>query len=109
MELSGPSFCQIKDGMPCNKWMITTWERTPKGTTYEVYYFTKKDDADTYFLYIQQCIGTDDLKKKINNPRTFKWEREAYEEFYKSLDLKTLEDAAKKIKFEQEHKFYPAR
>lgn len=109
MELSGPSFCQIKDGMPCNKWMITTLERTPKGTTYEVYYFTKKDDADTYFLYIQQCIGIDDLKKKINNPRTFKWEREEYEEFYKSLDLKTLEDAAKKIKFEQEHKFYPAR
>lgn len=109
MELSGPSFCQIKDGMPCNKWMITTWERTPKGTTYEVYYFTKKDDADTYFLYIQQCIGIDDLKKKINNPRTFKWEREEYEEFYNSLDLKTLEDAAKKIKFEQEHKFYPAR
>ena len=109
MELSGPSYCQIKDGLPCNKWLITTHERTPKGTSYEVYLFKTKPDAETYFLYLQQCIGVDDLLKKINNPRTFKWEREEYQEFYDSLDLKTLEEAAKKIKFEQEHKFYPAR
>lgn len=109
MELSGPSFCQIKDGEPCNKWMITSWERTPKGTSYEVYYFTRKDDAETYLLYLNQCIGVDDLKKKINNPRTFKWEVVDYENFLNSLDLTILENAAKALKFEHEHKFYPAR
>ena len=108
MELSGPSYCQIKDGYPCNKWLVTTHERTPKGTTYESYYFDTKDDAETYFLYLQQCIGIDDLLKKINNPRTFKWEKAEYEEFYNSLDLTTLENAVKNIKFEQEHHFYKA-
>ena len=109
MDLSGPSYCQIKDGLPCNKWMITTFERTPKGTAYDIYLFKKKDDAETYFLYLQQCIGVADLVKKINNPRTFKWEVAEYKEFLDSLDLKTLEKAAKRIKFETEHKFYPAR
>ena len=109
MELSGPSFCQIKDGLPCNKWIITTHERTPKGTFYEIYMFKTKSDAESYFLYIQQCIGVADLLKKIRNPRTFKWEREELQEFYETLDLKPLEKAAKKIKFEQEHKFYPAK
>ena len=109
MELSGPSYCQIKDGLPCNKWMLTAHERTPKGTTYDIYLFAKKDDAETYLKYLQQCIGVDDLLKKINNPRTFKWEKEEYQEFYNSLDLTVLENAAKKIKFETDHKFYPAK
>lgn len=109
MELSGPSYCQIKDGMPCNKWMITESERTPKGISYDVYYFVKKDDAETYLLYLQQCIGVDDVKKKINNPRTFKWEVAEYEEFLESLDLTVLEKAVENITFEKEHKFYPAR
>lgn len=109
MELSGPSFCQIKDGQPCNKWMITSWERTPKGTSYQIYYFVLKDDAETYLSYLQQCIGVDDIKKKIKNPRTFKWEKAEYQEFLDSLDLSVLEDAIKGLKFEQEHKFYPAK
>lgn len=109
MELSGPSFCQIRNGYPCNKWLITTHERTPKGTSYETYLFTSKADAETYFLYLQQCIGVEDLVKKIHNPRTFKWEKKEYEEFYQSLDLTVLENAVKNIKFEQEHNFYPAR
>lgn len=109
MELSGPSFCQIKDGYPCNKWIITTHERTPKGTVYDTYFFSTKADAEKYFLYLQQCIGVEDLKKKIRNPRTFKWERKEYQDFYDSLDLSILENAVKDLKFETEHKFCPAR
>lgn len=109
MELSGPSYCQIKDGLPCNKWMLTAYERTPKGTAYDIYLFAKKDDAEIYLKYLQQCIGVADLKKKITNPRTFKWEREEYQTFLDSLDLTVLENAAKKIKYETDHKFYPAR
>lgn len=109
MELSGPSFCQIKDGEPCNKWMISSWERTPKGTSYEIFYFSTEQDAETYLQYLNQCFGVADLKKKINNPRTFKWEVEEYKVFLSSLDLTTLEEAVKTIKFEKDHKFYPAR
>lgn len=109
MELSGPSFCQIKDGYPCNKWMITAHERTPKGTTYDIYLFTSRDDAETYLQYLQQCIGVADIQKKIHNTRTYKWEVEEYKTFLASLDLTVLEEAAKKLKFETDHKFYPAR
>ena len=109
MELSGPSFCQIKDGLPCNKWMITAFEKTPKGTKYDIYLFKTKKDAETYFLFLQQCIGVADLKKKISNPRTFEWEKREYREFLHSLDLTVLEKAAESIFFEKDYKFYPAR
>lgn len=109
MELSGPSFCQIKDGEPCNKWMITSWERTPKGTSYDIFYFSTEQEADTYLKYLNQCYGVEDLQKKIHNNRTFKWEIEEYKEFLASLDLNVLIDAVKDIKFIKEHKFYPSR
>lgn len=109
MELSGPSYCHIKDGLPCNKWMITAWDKTPKGTKYDIYYFTTEQEAETYLKYLNQVYGVEDLKKKINNPRTFKWEVKEYEEFLESLDLSFLENAVKDIHFEKDYKFYPAR
>lgn len=107
MEISGPSFCQIRDGYPCNKWMVTTYEKTPKGTSFDLYFFTTKADAEIYIQYLQQCIGIEDIKKKIYSPRTFKWEKKEYEEFLETIDTSVLEEAIKNIKVDIEHDFKP--
>ena len=109
MELSGPSFCHIRNGLPCRKWMITASERTPKGISCDVYFFVEKNDAETYLEYLRQCINIKETEQKIRSNRTFKWEKEELREFLKSIDTSILIKAAKKIKFTTEHTFYPAR
>lgn len=109
LEVTGPSFCIMHNGVPCNKWCITAVERTPKGFATTLYFFKRKDHAETYIKYLQQCAGVADIKKKIKNPRTYNWERDEYIEFLNSIDLSKLENAVKNLKFEQEYKFYDAR
>lgn len=109
MDFSGPSFCQIRHGEPCYKWMITAHERTPKGISYDVYYFKQKEDAETYLEYLRQCYNLEEINKKIKSNRTFKWEKKELIEFLNTIDTSILIKAVKNMKFETEHVFYPAK
>ena len=109
MDLSGPSFCQIRNGAPCYKWLITACERTPKGTSYDIYLFKEKQEAETYLEYLRQCYNLEETKKKIASNRTFLWEKKELIDFLKTIDTSILIKAVKHIKFEKDHVFYPAR
>lgn len=109
MEFSGPSFCQIHNGLPCHKWVITAHEKTPKGTKYDIYYFKDKGSAETYLEYLRQCYNLQETENKIKSRRTFLWEKQELIEFLKTIDTSFLINAVKNMKFDEEHIFYPAK
>lgn len=109
MEISGPSHILVRNGIPYNKYEVVTRLRTPKGTLVNFYFFDKYKDAETYYMYLHQVYGVEDIDKAIANKRTFLWEKEELKAFKATLDLKTLEDAVKNIKFETDKQFYPAK
>ena len=109
MKLSGPCFVLVHNGTPFNKWQVNkSFIRNHRITT-ESYYFDTKEDAETYFLYLQQEIAREDLEKTIKSKKTYNWERAELIEFKKTLDFSILEDKIKDIQFTQEINYCEAR
>lgn len=109
MEISGPCHVLVKNGVIINKYEIVTRLRTPKGTAATFYLFDKEKDAETYYNYLIQVYGVQDLDKTIANKRTYQWERDELVEFKATLDLSILENAVKKLNFDKVEEFYPAK
>lgn len=108
MEVTGPAIILLRDGYPVRLYEVVTKRKTPKGTSATHYYFKDSADAETYYNYLLQVAGIEQLDRTINNKRTFEWEREELIEFRKTLDLSILENEVKGIKFEENTIFYPA-
>lgn len=109
MEISGPGHILVRNGLPYDKYEVVTRLRTPKGTLANFYFFDKYKDAETYYLYLHQVYGIEEVDKAIANKRTYLWEKQELKEFKASLDLTILENAVKALKFETEEHFYPAK
>lgn len=109
MEISGPCHILVRNGLPYDKYEIVTRLRTPKGLLATFYFFDKYKDAEVYYHYLLQVEGVANIDKAINNKRTYLWEKEELREFKASLDLTILENAVKKLKFETDEQFYPAK
>lgn len=104
MNVSGPCFVLIKNGVPFNKYEVVATENSPLCITTEAFYFENKDDAELYVRYLQQEAGLKDINKLLSSNRTFKWEKEEYKEFKDSIDWDELRNAVKGLKFEY-HKY----
>lgn len=109
MDISGPGHILVRNGLPYDKYEVVTRLRTPKGTLANFYFFDKYKDAETYYLYLLQVNGVNDIDKAIANKRTYLWEKEELREFKASLDLTILENAVKNLKFDTDEQFYPAK
>lgn len=109
MDISGPSFCKVRNGKPCDKYLIITRARTPKGFTNVLYFFDKISDAELYLRYLQQIEGEKFIKTIISSARTPLWEKRDYQEFKESIDWEKLPAKVKKIKFTTETEFIELR
>lgn len=109
MEITGPSHVLVRNGFICDKYEVVTRLRTPKGTLATFYFFDKYKDAETYYMYLHQVYGIQEVDKAIANKRTYLWEKEELKEFKASLDLTVLENAVKTLKFDKDEQFYPAK
>ena len=109
MDISGPSFCKVRNGKPCDKYLIITRARTPKGITNVLYFFDKQSDAEIYLRYLQQIDGQQFRESVINSTRTPIWEKKEYKTFKESIDWEELPAKVKNIKFIQEIEFTEIR
>ena len=106
MNVSGPCFVIMKNGAPFNKYEVVATETTPLCITTEAFYFEDKNDAELYVRYLQQEAGLKDINKLLASDRTFKWEKDEYEEFKNSIDWGELRTAVKDLKFEYYKKVF---
>lgn len=109
MDISGPSFCGIRNGKPCNKYLIVTRVQTLKGITNVLYFFDTKDDAELYLRFLQQVEGEKFVNSVIHSNRTPIWERREFVEFKESIDWEELRVKVKDIKFTTETVFVEMR
>lgn len=105
MDISGPSFCAVRNGKPCNKYLLVTRERTPKGITNVFYFFDTVDAAELYLRFLQQLEGQRFIEGVINSSRTPLWEKREFREFQETIDWAELPAKIKKIKFTTETVF----
>lgn len=102
MKLSGPCHVSMHNGVPMDKWLVNkSYIRNHKIIT-ESYYFNTEQEAETFYLYLQQEIAREDLEKTIKSKKTYQWEREELLEFKKTLDFSILENKIKDITFSKE-------
>lgn len=109
MDISGPSFCAIRNGKPCNKYLLITREKTPKGIHNVLYFFTTKNDAEFYLRFLQQKEGERFLNSVLNSSRTPLWEKKEYDEFKESIDWEEIPAKVRDIKFTTEIVFTEIR
>lgn len=109
MEISGPSFCPIRNGKPCNKYLIITRERNPKGVLNTLYFFTNQDDAEVYLRFLQQVEGRRFVDSVLHSTRTPLWEKKEFRDFEESIDWEELPAKIKKIEFTTETVFTEIR
>lgn len=109
MDISGPCFVVIKNGMPFNKYEVAVRTKTPKGVQTTYYWFKRLQDAELYRLYLIQVEGLKDLDSTISSNRTYHWERKELETFRDSLDLETLPRKVQNIVFTTETVFVETR
>ena len=109
MDISGPSFCKVRNGKPCNKYLIITRERTPKGIYNVLYFFKTVNDAELYLRFLQQKEGERFIKSVIGSTRTPLWEKKEFKEFKDSIDWEEIPAKVKKIKFTTETVFTEIR
>lgn len=109
MELSGPCFVIVKDGLTINKYELVARVRTPKGTFNTLYYFNNEEDADIYKMYLFQQEGAKELNRLISSERTYKHEKRDYRAFRDSVDWETLPNRVKKMDVKIVKSFVPAR
>lgn len=102
MTISGPCFVIIKNGAPFNKYEVAVTETTPLAVITNLYYFDTKDDAEMYLLFLYQEAGEKELNKLLSSDRTFKWEKEEYRQFMKSIDWNVLKNKVKELTFTKE-------
>ena len=100
MNVSGPCFVIMKNGEIFNKYEVVATHKTPLLIVAEAFYFDKKDDAELYVKYLQREAGLKDINKLLSSDRTFKWEKEEYEEFKNSIDWDEYRRLVKDLKFE---------
>lgn len=102
MKLTGPCHVLMHNGVPMDKWLVNkSYVRNQQITT-ESYYFNTENEAETYFLFLQQEIAREDLEKTIKSKKTYQWERNELLEFKKTLDFSILENKIKNITFIKE-------
>lgn len=99
MSVSGPCFVIMKDGVSFNKYEVTHTVQTPLLIKTDSFYFDNKDDAETYFLFLQQEEGEKELNKTINCDRTFLYEKEELIAFRNSINWDELRDKVKKMSY----------
>lgn len=106
MNVSGPCFVSIKNGLPFGKYEVVATTKTPLSIITEAFYFEQNADAELYVKYLQQEAGLKDINKLLSSDRTFKWEKEEYRAFRDSINWDELRDAVKNLKFEYEKQIY---
>ena len=99
MSVSGPCFVIMKDGVPFNKYEVTQTEQTTFTIKTDSFFFDNKDDAETYFLFLQQEEGEKELQKAILADRTFVYEKEELIAFRDSIDWDVLRKKAAQLSF----------
>lgn len=100
MNVSGPCFVIVKNGVPFNKYEVNATVNSPIGCwTTTSYYFDKKEEAETFYLYLLQEEGEKEIDKLLKSDRTFLWEKAEYREFKKSINWQELRDKVKKIHY----------
>lgn len=109
MEISGPSLVLVKNGKPFNKYEVSTRVRTPKGVKTDLYWFNKQKDAELYIEYLVQVRGLQEMEETLRSKRTYLWEKQELLEFRETLDLTTLPEKVKKLKFTHESVFVETR
>lgn len=102
MKLSGPCHISYHLGKECDSWQVNLSYIKNNIITTESYYFQTKENAETYYLYLQQEIARDDLEKSIKSSKTYQWEKRELIDFKKTLDFSVLENKIKDIKFTKE-------
>lgn len=105
MDISGPSFCAVRNGKPCNKYLLITRERTPKGITNVLYFFDTVEAAELYLRFLQQVEGQKFIEGVIHSSRTPLWEKREFRDFQETIDWDELPAKIKNIKFTTETVF----
>lgn len=109
MDISGPAFCIVKDGLPFNKYEIVTTERTPKGISSTAYYFNTLEDAELYLRFLQQKEGERYIDSVLSSTRTPNWEKKEFIEFQESIDWNEIPAKVKSVKFTTRTSFVEIR
>lgn len=102
MNISGPCFVVVKNGKRFNKYEVAVTETTPLSINTDLYYFDREQDAELYLMYLYQEAGEKELKKLLASDRTFKWEKEEYRAFMKTIDWDDLKNRVKNFKYIKE-------
>ena len=109
MDISGPAFCIVKDGLPFNKYEIETTERTPKGICSTAYYFDTLEDAELYLRFLQQKEGERYIDSVLSSTRTPNWEKKEFIEFQESIDWNQIPAKVESVKFTTRTSFVEIR
>lgn len=102
MNISGPCLVIVKNGAPFNKYEIAVTQTTPLAVVTDLYYFEDKEDAEVYLLFLYQEAGEKEINKLLTSERTFKWEKEEYRAFKKSIDWNLLKNKVKTLHYIKE-------
>ena len=102
MNISGPCLVIVKNGAPFNKYEIAVTQTTPLAVVTDLYYFDDKNDAELYIMYLYQEAGEKEIHKLLTSDRTFKWEKEEYRQFMKTIDWNVLKNKVKELTFTKE-------
>lgn len=109
MDISGPSFCPVRNGKPCNKYLIITRAHSLKGISNVLYFFDTKNDAELYLRFLQQLDGEKFVNSVIHSNRTPLWEKKEFRDFKESIDWDEIPAKVKDIKFTKETVFTEIR
>lgn len=95
----------VRNGKPCNKYLLITRERTPKGITSVLYFFDTVEAAELYLRFLQQVEGQKFIESIIHASRTPLWEKREFRDFQETIDWDELPAKIKNIKFTTETVF----
>lgn len=99
MNVSGPCFVVVKNGVPFNKYEVNATSISPLGFKTDSFYFDKKEDAEIYYLFLLQEDGEKELNRLLASDRTFLWEKEEYRAFKKSINWQELKNKVKTLHY----------
>lgn len=95
----------VHNGRVINKYEIVTRVRVPRGIQSTKYYFSNKDDAELYLLFLYQERGEKEINTFLASKRYHQWEKREYMEFKKTINWDELRNAVKDLAFEKEVAF----
>lgn len=99
MNVSGPCFVSVKNGERFNKYEVVATTKTPLLIIAEAFYFDQEADAELYVKYLQREAGLKDINKLLSSDRTFKWEKQEYEDFKDTIDWDEYKRQVQDLKF----------